>query len=300
MKIGLIDVDGHHFPNLALMKISARHKAQGDTVEWCLPIDHYDIVYQSKVFDETYSPDIDYTPNADKIVRGGTGYGLDNRLPDDVEHMYPDYSLYPELTEDTAYGFLTRGCPRHCDFCIVGDKEGLKSHKVADLNEFWMGQKNIVLLDPNLLACRDHPDLLQQLADSGAHVDFSQGLDIRMTTPENIALLNRVKVKNIHFAWDRPSDDLKPYFERYKEYATHKIHGKWGTVYILTNHGSTIEQDLHRIYTVRDLGYDPYVMVYDKPHAPQIIKDLQRWCNAKWIIGACPDFNKYKPRREKP
>lgn len=300
MRIGLIDVDGHHFPNLALMKISAWHKAHGDTVEWCLPLDHYDIVYQSKVFDDTYSPDIDYIPNADKIVRGGTGYGLDNRLPDEVEHMYPDYSLYPDLTKDTAYGFLTRGCPRHCDFCIVGDKEGLKSQKVADLNEFWRVQKNIVLLDPNLLACRDHPDLLRQLADSGAYVDFSQGLDIRMTTPENIALLNRVKVKNIHFAWDRPTDDLKPFFYRYKEYATHKIHGKWGTVYILVNHGSTIEQDLHRIYTVRDLGYDPYVMVYDKPHAPQIIKDLQRWCNAKWIIGACPDFNKYKPRKEKP
>ena len=281
MKIGLIDVDGHHFPNLALMKISAWHKAHGDTVEWCLPLDRYDIVYQSKVFDDTYSPDIDWVPYADKVVKGGTGYGLDNRLPDDVEHMYPDYSLYPDLTKDTAYGFLTRGCPRHCDFCIVGDKEGLKSHKVADLNEFWLGQKNIVLLDPNLLACLDHPDLLRQLADSGAYVDFSQGLDIRMTTPENIALLNRVKVKNIHFAWDRPSDDLIPFFERYKEYATHKIHGKFGMVYILTNHGSTIEQDLYRIYTVRALRFDPYVMVYDKPHAPQVIKDLQRWCNAK-------------------
>lgn len=300
MKIGLIDVDGHHFPNLALMKISAWHKAHGDTVEWCLPLDRYDIVYQSKVFDDTYSPDIDWVPYADKVVKGGTGYGLDNHLPDEVEHMYPDYSIYPELTDDTAYGFLTRGCPRHCDFCIVGDKEGLKSHKVADLNEFWRGQKNIVLMDPNLLACRDHPDLLRQLADSGAYVDFSQGLDIRMTTPENIALLNRVKVKNIHFAWDRPSDDLKPFFERYKQYATHKIHGKFGTVYILTNHGSTIEQDLHRIYSVRELGYDPYVMVYDKPHAPQITKDLQRWCNAKFIIGACPDFGNYNPRKEKP
>ena len=155
-------------------------------------------------------------------------------------------------------------------------------------------------MDPNILACREHPDLLRQLIDSGAYVDFNQGLDIRMTTPRNIALLNQVKVNNIHFAWDRPTDDLKPYFERYKEYATHKIHGKWGTVYVLTNHGSTIEQDLHRIYTVRDLGYAPYVMVYDKPHAPQIIKDLQRWCNAKWIIGACPDFWDYKPRKEKP
>ena len=299
MKIGLIDVDGHNFPNLALMKISAWHKAQGDYVEWCLPLDHYDIVYQSKVFDETYSPDIDYTPNADKVVLGGSGYGIDKKLPTEIEHIYPDYSLYPEFTQDTAYGFLTRGCPRHCDFCIVGDKEGLKSRKVADLNEFWNGQKNIVLLDPNLLACKEHMDLLGQLVKSGAYVDFSQGLDIRMTTPENIDLLNRSKIKNIHFAWDRPEDDMKPFFERYRKRAKHKIHGKYGTVYILVNHGSTIEQDLHRIYTVLDLGFDPYVMVYDKPNAPQIIRDLQRWCNAKPIIGSCPNFYDYKPRKGK-
>ena len=294
MKIGLIDVDGHNFPNLALMKISAWHKSQGDAVEWCLPFDHYDVVYQSKVFDNTYSPDIDWTPWADKVIKGGTGYGLDNRLPDEVEHMYPDYSLYPNLTKDTAYGFLTRGCPRGCDFCIVAEKEGRKSVKVADLQEFWRDQKNIVLMDPNILACREHPDLLRQLIDSGAYVDFNQGLDIRMTTPENIALINQVKVKNIHFARDRPTDDLKPYFERYKEHATHKIRGKWGTVYVLTNHGSTLAEDLYRIYNLREMGFDPYVMVYDKPNARKEVRDLQRWCNAKPIFKSCPDFVDYK------
>ena len=122
MKIGLIDVDGHNFPNLALMKISAYHKSLGDTVEWCIPMKPYDIVYQSKVFDDTYSKDIDYVPIADKIIKGGTGYGLDNTLPHEIEHMYPDYSLYPELTKDTVYGFLSRGCPRSCGFCIVSKK----------------------------------------------------------------------------------------------------------------------------------------------------------------------------------
>lgn len=152
MNIGLIDVDGHNFPNLALMKISAWHKHLGDHVEWCVPIQRYDRVYQSCVFDDTYSADIDWIPQADEIIKGGTGYGLDNKLPDEIEHIYPDYSLYPDMTYDTAYGFLTRGCPRHCSFCIVGDKEGLYSRKVADLTEFWRGQKNIKLLDPNLLA----------------------------------------------------------------------------------------------------------------------------------------------------
>lgn len=295
MRIGLIDVDGHNFPNLALMKISAYHKAKGDTVEWCFPLDRYDIVYQSKVFDNTYSPDIEWEPQADKIIKGGTGYGLDNTLPFEIEHMYPDYSIYPKLTEDTAYGFLTRGCPRGCDFCIVAYKEGRRSRKVADLSEFWRGQKNIVLLDPNILACREHPDLLRQLIDSEACVDFNQGLDIRLTTERNIDLINQVKVKSIHFAWDNAKDDLKPYFERYEALAKHKPHGRYGTVYCLTNFGSTMEENLYRIYTLRDLGFDPYVMVYDKPNAPKEIRDLQRWCNNVMIFRSCPRFEDYDP-----
>lgn len=294
MKVGLIDVDGHNFPNLALMKISAFHKAQGDDVEWCLPLAHYDIVYQSKVFDDTYSPDIEWIPQADKIIKGGTGYGLDNTLPYEIEHIYPDYHIYPELTKGKAYGFLTRGCPRGCKFCIVAEKEGRKSYKVADLKEFWKGQKNIVLLDPNILACREHPDLLGQLIRSKACVDFNQGLDIRLTNEENIALLNEVKVKEIHFAWDNAEDDLKPYFERYKALAKHKPHGHYGTVYCLTNFGSTMEENLYRIYTLRDLGYDPYVMIYDKPNAPKEIKDLQRWVNSKFIFRSCEKFEDYK------
>ncbi|MEE1357639.1 MAG: radical SAM protein [Clostridia bacterium] len=294
MKIGLIDVDGHNFPNLALMKISAWHKAQGDDVEWCFPLTHYDIVYQSKVFDDTYSPDIDWYPQADKIIKGGTGYGLDNKLPYEIEHIYPDYSIYPDLTKDTAYGFLTRGCPRGCKFCIVAGKEGRRSIKVADLSEFWRGQKKIVLLDPNILACREHPDLLQQLIDSKACVDFNQGLDIRLTNEQNIDLINRVRVKSIHFAWDNAEDDLKPYFERYRSLAKHKPHGRYGTVYCLTNFGSTMEENLYRIYTLRDMGFDPYVMVYDKPNAPKEIKRLQRWCNNLKIFRSCERFEDYK------
>lgn len=145
MKIGLIDVDGgKNFPNIALMKISAYHKSQGDEVVWYdLFSGHCDIVYMSKVF--SFTPDYPYCIDADKIVRGGTGYcieliygkevfneELDTPLPDEVEHLYPDYSLYPELTKDTAFGFLTRGCPRGCSFCIVGKKEGRCARKVAD------------------------------------------------------------------------------------------------------------------------------------------------------------------------
>lgn len=291
--VGLIDVDGRHYPNLALMKISAWHKSQGDDVEWCLPIKHYDIVYQSKVFDETYSPDINYTPLADKIIKGGTGYGLDNKLPDAIEHIYPDYSIYEELTKDTAYGFLTRGCPRGCKFCIVAGKEGRSSVKVADLSEFWRGQKYIELLDPNLLACKDRIDLLNQLIDSKAYVNFNQGLDIRFVNDEIVDLLNRVKIKQIHFAWDNPKDDLKPMFKVYRDRAKHKPNGRFGTVYTLVNFDTTLDEDLYRIYTLRDLGYDPYVMVYDKPNASKTMRDLQRWVNNRLIFRSCDKFEDY-------
>ena len=202
MKIGLIDVDGHNYPNLALMKISAYHKSMGDTVEWWWGFGNYDRVYMSKIFDDTYTADMPEPLNADEIIKGGTGYGLDNRLPEEIEHMLPDYTLYPELTRDTAYGFLTRGCPNACPFCIVSCKEGRISNKVSDLSELWIGQKNIVLMDPNILACRDHMGLLNQLAVSGAWVDINQGLDARLLTRENIDVLKRIKLKEIHFAWD--------------------------------------------------------------------------------------------------
>lgn len=298
MKIGLIDVDGHHYPNLALMKLSAWHKSQGDTVEWWWGWGQYDLVYMSKVFDETYSPDIPEPVNAGEIIKGGTGYGLDNRLPDKIEHIYPDYSLYPELTKDTAYGFLTRGCPRGCHFCIVAGKEGRRSVKVADLSEWWSGQKNIVLMDPNILACPDHMELLKQLADSKAWVDINQGLDCRLLTEQNIEAINRLKLREIHFAWDYMSESKAVLrgLELYAGLAKRKPHGQYGTVFCLTNYDTTIEENLYRIYTLRDMGYDPYVMIYDKPHAPREIRLLQRWCNNRIIFKREPDFYKYNPK----
>lgn len=299
MKIGLIDVDGHNYPNLALMKLSAWHKAQGDEVEWWWGFSEYDRVYMSKVFDETYTPDIPEPLNAKEIVKGGTGYGLDNKLSDEIEHIYPDYSLYPELTKDTAYGFLTRGCPRGCHFCIVAGKEGRKSIKVADLSEWWNGQKNIVLMDANILACPQHMELLQQLIDSKAWVDINQGMDCRLLTKQNIEAINRLKLREIHFAWDymRESKAVLRGLELYASLATRKPHGRYATVYCLTNYDTTMEENLYRIYTLRDMGYDPYVMIYDKPHAPREVRLLQRWCNNRLIFRAEPDFNKYDPKR---
>lgn len=290
MDVGLIDVDGHNFPNLALMKISAWCKKQGDNVEWWNGLKHYDVVFQAKVFDETYTPDMDFVINADTIIKGGTGYYKDTYLMDEIEHIYPDYSLYG--ISDTAYGFLTRGCPRHCKFCIVGDKEGLISHKVADLDEFWHGQPKIEIMDPNILACEDRVDLLNQLIDSKAMVNFNQGLDVRLCNEEIVKLLNRIRMKKIHFAWDNYEMHTYKKLEEVRQWL--KIQPHNSVVYVLCNFNTTIEQDLDRIYKLRYLGYEPYVMIYDKPHAPKIIRKIQRWCNAKAAFHSINNFEDYK------
>lgn len=310
MKVGLIDVDGHNFPNIPLMKLSAWHKNIGDSVEWYNPLfsGHMDRVYMSKVF--SFTQDYEYFIDADEVIRGGSGYCIetvdgrgvyhkerDAVLPQEIEHIYPDYDLYPELCKDTAYGFLTRGCPRGCDFCHVEAKEGRCSHKVADLSEFWRGQKNIVLCDPNLIACKDWKELVQQLIDSKAKVNINQGIDIRIMNDEKAEKIGQLRVDSVHFAWDRYEDKdlIVPKFKMFKEITGWRA--RKTSVFVLTNFNTTIEQDLERIYTLRDLDYDPYVMVYDKQHtnSRDTVRLLQRYVNNRKIFKTIKRFEDYDP-----
>lgn len=313
MRIGLIDVDAESrgkvtFPNLALMKISAWHKLRGDHVEWYSPLisPHMDRIYMCRVFGDDYTRDYPYFVDADEIVKGGSGYAikvvdgkevydptLDPPLPEEVEHTKPDYTIYG--ITDTAYGFLTKGCPRGCEFCHVAKMQGRKVHHHADLTEWWGGQKKIVLLDPNLTASKDAVKYLEMLADSGAQVDFSQGLDLRLMTDDVINALNRVKWKNIHFAWDNPKDDLRGKIDMVMQ-GLDKACRRNVTVYILTNFASTHEEDLYRVMQVREAGAQPYVMIYRKPTAPKVTRQLQRWVNQPNIFWTVPTFDEYKRR----
>ena len=317
MKVGLIDVDAESrgkvtFPNLPLMKLSAWHKKQGDSVEWYSPLlsGHMDRVYMARVFNDEYTRDYPYYVDADEIIRGGSGYAItldsdgkehyckeqDQSLPDEIEHIYPDYDLYG--IKEESYGFLTKGCPRGCDFCHVKDMQGRIVREHAPLSEFWRGQKNIILLDPNITASKKFFEHMQELAESKAYVDFSQGLDARLLTREKIEALNNVKWKMIHFAWDKPEEDLRECFEMISKYL-HRFDRRRVSVYTLTNFGSTHEQDLERVMFLRNLGYQPYVMIYNKETAPKITRQLQSWVNNPFRFWSTKSFDEYRPGKRK-
>ena len=314
-KIGLIDVDRlrfkskHQFPNLALMRISAWHKSQGDDVEWWRgDLFHYHIVYMSKVFSDSFSITNFEEPdpyNCDEVIRGGTGYHIHlingrevldtehhKNLPDYIEKMKPDYTLYPEY--DFAVCMTSRGCPRGCFFCHVVPKEGRISHKVANVEDMWDGQHHIECLDPNITACKDKHELFMQYKETKGIINFNQGLDIRMMTDQDLEDLNSLWIKRVHMAWDNPKDDLEPKFRWWAK--NYRRKSNKGTVYMLTNYDSTMEENMYRIRVLDSLGLEPFVTVYDKPHAPREIILLQQWVNNKAIFHST-SFEDFVPNR---
>ena len=300
MRVAIHSVDSFNFPNLALMRISAWHKARGDSVEWFMPLARYDRVYASKVF--TFTPDDPYLP--EDAVRGGTGYAVESRLPDEIEATPPDYTIYPHYL--AAYGFLTRGCVNACPWCVVPRKEG-GIRVVADIEQICRTntgfRRKAVLMDNNFLAApidfvREQADRMRKLRVS---VDFNQATDARLYDDERAHIMARVPwISLVRLACD--TDGMIPHVVKAMR-ALRKYGCKKDIfVYVLAKDGE-IESALNRIeaITAADKRAVPFVMPFralDRATgAPSAeLRRLARWCNRAWIRKSCrfQDYDDHK------
>lgn len=337
MRIGLIDVDGHGskkkwgatiYPNIALAKIARYHKNLGNTVEWYSTFcEHYDYVYMSKVFN--FSPEYPYViKNADHIIKGGTGYVTDihslpviNRkaklnyifnLPYSVDLCQPDYSIYPYVPKDYAYGFLTRGCPNKCKWCVVPRKEGA-IRPYMDVDEISIeGRHKLVLMDNNFLAAGDYAhEQLDKIIDRGYRVDFNQALDARLVTDDFAKKLAKVKwldKNRIRFGCDTPHQIVEC------ERAMDKIisYGFKGEFFLYTMLNDDFQECYNRIHywweklqCQREHHSSNWVYAYAQPYRdpdnpnrpiPQWQKDMAGWVNKKAHFVA-HSFHDFQPRK---
>lgn len=298
MNVALLAVDSN-YPNLALMKISAYHKSQGDTVEWYNPFDTYDRLYMAKVF--SFTPDYGFViANVrGEVVRGGTGYDIRSSLPGDMDRLQPDYSLYPTVDSRTSYGFLTRGCPNRCRWCVVPQKEGgIRPYMDVDDITLHGERPYAVLMDNNVLACDYGLSQLEKIAERRYHVDFNQGLDARLVTPDVARLLACVKwIKRIRFGCDTPVQIAE--CERAMSLIRQAGYkGEFFLYCILID----FTESYHRLSYWRKYKYVlPHAQPYralDNPRQsiPQWQKDMAHWADRKELYRSC-DFKDFSPRK---
>lgn len=319
MLIGLVDVDGHAkkgkwgakiYPNLALAKIARYWRNRGGQVEWATQMKHYDIVYMSKVFN--FSPDDTYIYDADEIVKGGTGYDIASQLPEEIDQLQPDYSIYPNIPMDTAYGFLTRGCPNKCPWCVVPRKEGA-IRPYMDVNEIAIeGRRKLVLMDNNILAAGDYCiQQLQKIIERGYRVDFNQALDARLVTDEIAQLLAKVRWldnNRIRFGCDTHGQIAEC------ERAMNMInrYGFTGQYFLYTMLTSDFRECYeritywwHRTQETRATHQGHYVYPFAQPYRnpnnphniiPQWQKDMAGWVNKK-VHFVAHSFEEFEPRK---
>lgn len=246
MKIAVIDADllnkkKNRFPNLACMKISGFYKEQGHEVELLTDYDlvsSYDRVFISKVFTDTIVPD--EVLNLPNVEYGGTGFFYDKapRLPEEIEHHFPDYDLYFNWIEDqvaeakqkwvesekdedfneigfrkkfssyTDYsiGFTTRGCIRGCSFCVNQNYRKCSLH--SPVSEFLdPNRPYIYLLDDNVLSCPQWKQIFEDLNETGKRFRFHQGMDERLLTDEKCEVIfNSNWIGDFIFAFDNIKD----------------------------------------------------------------------------------------------
>lgn len=280
------------------MKISSYHKRSGDEVEWYNSLEHYDKVYAAKVF--TFTPGYGYFINAGDVEYGGTGFDIHKKLTDEIDRCTPDYSLYTTIDRRTAYGFLTRGCPNRCKWCVVPQKEG-NIRPYMDVDDIAVeGRDKLVLMDNNVLASDYGLSQIEKIAEKGYHVDFNQGLDARLVTDDIARLLARVKwIKQIRFGCDTPGQIAEC------ERATSLIdkYGYKGEYFFYCILLDDFQESFNRVNHWREKGrrFLPHAQPYRNLNDPlQIIpqwqKDLARWADKKWIFSTCK-FEEFEPRK---
>lgn len=298
MNVGLMAVDSNH-PNLALMKISAYHKSKGDSVEWYTPFDQYDIVYMSKIF--SFTEDCrQYMNNAKKIVKGGTGYDIHSRLPEEMECLVPDYSIYPSIDNKTAFGFLTRGCPNKCRWCVVPEKEG-NIHPYMDVDQIAVdGRNKLVLMDNNVLACEYGLQQIQKIVEKRLRVDFNQALDARLVTEEIAMLLAKVRwLDFIRFGCDTPKQITECVRAMY---LIDKYRERPANYLMYTMIDKDIDEAYHRLSYFRAfkrvcIVAQPFRDINNPNQViPQWQLDMARWSMRREIYKRC-DFKDYEPRK---
>lgn len=289
MLIGLHDSDNTGFPNYALMKISAWHKAQGDAVEWWNPLFEYDRVYSSKVF--TFTAENPYLPQ--NTIRGGTGYGNYGELPEEIDAVFPDYSIYPDV--DYAIGFLTRGCIRKCPWCVVPHKEGhIRAYRTwRDVKR--PDSRDIVFMDNNVLACAHGIEQLREMAGENIRIDFNQGLDARLITEDVAALLARLKwIRFIRMSCDTDAM-LDVVLNAIKRLRACGVKPYRVFVYLLVQDIQSAER---RALALRDVGADVFAQPYrdfENQREPDTeLKAFARWVNRKPIFNSTKCFADYK------
>lgn len=290
MKVAIHDADKTGFPNLALMKLSAWHKAQGHHVEMFQPLfkAQYDHIYSSKVF--TFTPEDEYLPEI--AERRGIGRGDMGSLPANVEHACPDYALYGSTH---AQGFVTRGCPNKCAWCVVPKKEGaIRDH--ADVEEFLGGMSDVVLMDNNILASEHGLRQLEKICRLGVKLDCNQGLDARLVDPAIAAVLGSIRWKKMRFACDRAAQmpAVEKAVRMVRAAGGKKTFGDRIFVYVLVQ---DITDALERVEFLRRLDVDAFAQPYRdfgnniEPTAEQ--RAFARWVNHKAIFKSVP-WAKYR------
>ena len=286
--IALHDAEKEHFkckkfPNYALMKISAYHRQQGNEVEWWNPLCKYDRIYSSKVFD--FTPADPYLP--DDAIRGGTGYRdlpMDKTLPQEIDNMYPDYSIYPDC--DYAIGYLTRGCINHCRWCVVPDKEGYIRPYRTWREVVRQDTDKLVLMDNNILACNHGINQLQSMIGSGYRVDLNQGMDARLVTPEVAEILSRLSwIRFIRFSCDQKSQ-IEPIRHTLELLGKHGVRPYRVFVYLLVT--KDIKDAAERVEALKVYkGINLYAQAERNERLGVVPNALQLEFAQRYIYGGC-------------